>query len=61
MSDAIAENAGGPKSVKADGVEVAQHSLPDQIEADKYVRAKAAMVDPTKAFTRVRIVPPGAV
>lgn len=37
-----------------------QHSLADQIAADKYLGAKdAAARNPAKGFTRVKIVPPG--
>ena len=36
-----------------------QHSLPDQIAGEKHLGAKAAGRNPAKAFTRVKIVPPG--
>jgi hypothetical protein len=43
-------------------VTVQQHSLPDQIAADKYLAGKrAASRNPAKAFSRVKIVPPGTV
>ena len=59
--DIIEQNAAGPKQASADGVSTQQHSLKDQIEADKYLAGKdAASKDPTKAFTRVKIVPPGS-
>ena len=59
---AIEQNAAGPKQVSADGMTVQQHSLPDQIAADKYLAGKrAASKNPAKAFTRVKIVPPGTV
>ena len=62
LKDTIKENAFGPKQASADGVSTQQHSLADQIEADKYLAGKdAASKDPTKAFTRVKIVPPGTV
>ena len=62
LEDSIQTNAEGPKSASADGVSVQQHSLADQIAADKYLAAKtAAHADPRKAFTRVKIVPPGAI
>jgi len=38
----IEENAKQPKSVSADNVDVSQHSLRDQIEADKYLRNRSA-------------------
>ena len=62
ISDSMATNAAGPKSASADGVNVQQHSLLDQIEADKYALAKAAAhADPRKAFARFQIVSPGAI
>ena len=62
LKDTIQQNAQGPRQASVDGVSVQQHSLPDQIAADKYLAAKkAAATNPAKAFTRVKIVPPGAV
>ncbi len=62
LEDTIEQNATGPKQASADGVSVQQHSLGDQIEADKYLASKrAAARNPAKAFTRVKIVPPGTV
>jgi hypothetical protein len=42
VSDAIETAAKGPKRVRTDAGEVEQHSLADQIAADKYLAAKAA-------------------
>jgi len=61
LADTIKQNAQGPESAEADGVKVRQHPLPDQIAADKYLAGKAATANPAKAFTRVKIVPPGTV
>ncbi len=62
IENAIRQNAEGPESAEEDGVRMKQHPLPDQIEADKYLATKeAASRNPAKAFTRVKIVPPGAV
>jgi hypothetical protein len=62
VTDAIRQNAQGPESAEADGVKVKQHPLPDQIAADKYLAGKeAAQRNPARAFTRVKIVPPGTV
>ena len=62
LRDTIKQNAEGPESAEADGVKTKQHSLRDQIEADKYLASKdAALKNPAKAFTRVKIVPPGTV
>ena len=57
----ITENAEGPKQVLADGVNVTQHSLREQIEAHKYVAGQEASVDFRKSFSRVKIVSPGTV
>ena len=60
LKDAIKQNAEGPESASADGVQVKQHNLRDQIEADKYLAGKEAVSkNPAKAFVRVKIVPPG--
>jgi len=62
LKDAIKQNAEGPKQATVDGVTAQQHSLTEQIAADKYLADKDAVSkDPTKAFTRVKIVPPGTV
>jgi hypothetical protein len=62
LSETIAQNAAKPASAEADGVKATQHSLPDQIAADKYLAGKEAISrNPGKAFTRVKIVPPGTV
>jgi len=62
LKDAIKQNAEGPKQASADGVNVQQHSLDDQIAADKYLAGKEAVSkNPAKAFVRVKIVPPGTV
>ena len=43
IEDAIRKNAAGPKSAEVDGQRVEQHSLKDQIEADKYLASKDAV------------------
>jgi len=60
VENAIRQNAEGPESAEVDGVKVKQHPLPDQIAADKYLAGKDARRNPAKAFTRVKIVPPGS-
>ncbi len=59
LEDAIRENAAGPAEAHGDSGGVKQHSLPDQIAADKYLAGKRAAADPAKGFTRLKIVPPG--
>ena len=59
LENAIRENALGPAEAHGDAGGMKQHSLPDQIAADKYLAGKRAMANPAKSFTRVKIVPPG--
>ena len=61
LTDKIAQNAQGPAKAASDGTSMEQHSLPDQIAADKYLAQKQAGRDPAKALTRVKIIPPGTV
>ena len=62
LDNTIRENASGPKRASGDSGSIDQHSLADQIEADKYLAGKDAVSkNPAKAFTRVKIVPPGTV
>ena len=43
LEDAIKENAAGPKRVQGDSGSVDQHSLQDQIAADRYLASKEAV------------------
>ncbi|MFA6717279.1 MAG: hypothetical protein WCS27_18005 [Victivallaceae bacterium] len=43
LEEKIRDNASGPKSAESDGQKVEQHSLTDQIEADRYLNSKQAM------------------
>jgi hypothetical protein len=43
LEQKIKENASGPKSAESDGQKVEQHSISDQIEADRYLNSKAAV------------------
>jgi len=62
LKETIKQNAEGPESASADGVQVKQHGLRDQIEADKYLAGKDAVsTNPAKGITRVKIIPPGSV
>jgi hypothetical protein len=62
LADTIEQAAGTPESASADGTSAKARSIPDLIEADRYLASKrAAHADPRKALTRVKIVPPGAV
>jgi hypothetical protein len=59
LEDAIRTNADGPAEAHGDAGGMKQHSLPDQIAADKYLAGKRAAANPAKGFTRLKIVPPG--
>jgi len=61
LDDVIQENAAGPQEATVDGVRVTQHSLPDQIAADKHLASKRAMGRKNFGLTRVKVVPPGTV
>jgi len=43
LEDTIRENAAGPKRVQGDSGSMEQHSLQDQIAADKYLASKEAV------------------
>ena len=61
LDNAIETNAKGPKQAGADGVNVQQHSLPDQIAADKYLASKSALSSGSMGLRKRKIVPPGTV
>jgi len=60
VKDAIEKNALGPQSAKGDVGEVRQHSLKDQIEADRYLASREARSKPHKALRFAKLSPPGA-
>jgi hypothetical protein len=60
IKDAIQENAQGPKKVQGDAGTVEQHSLPDQIAADRYLASKQAVRSKSKGLQITKLVPPGA-
>jgi hypothetical protein len=43
ITETIAKNASGPKSAEVDGQRVEQHTLTEQIAADKYLASKDAV------------------
>jgi len=43
MTETIVKNATGPKSAEVDGQRVEQHTLTEQIAADKYLASKDAV------------------
>ncbi len=60
LSSTIATNAAGPASASGDTGSMTQHSLPDQIEADKYLAAKTAMSSSTSVGLRFIKIKPGS-
>lgn len=61
ITDAIEESAVGPRKVQGDEATVEQHSLLDQIAADKYIASKAAMTGTKHGIRFTKLVPPGTV
>lgn len=60
LSDNIQTNAGGPKKASRDGESAEQHSLPDQIAADKYLRSREATRSRGRGVQITKMKPPGA-
>lgn len=60
IADAIKENAAGPAKASGDSVSIEQHSIQDQIAADRYLASKRAAAKPHRGMRFTRIVPPGA-
>jgi hypothetical protein len=56
----IRRNAKAPKRVKGDSGEVEQHSLAEQIEADRYLESKKASRARGLGIRRTKMIPPGA-
>ena len=59
LTDTIRENASGPKSAKGDSISLEQHSLTEQIEADRYLSSKQAAKAKNLGLRIMKIVPPG--
>lgn len=57
VSDAIESAAKSPKRVRTDAGEVEAHSLREQIEADKYLAAKAAASSRSRGLRFNQITP----
>ena len=60
VKDAIEKNAQGPRSAKGDVGEVQQHSLKDQVAADRYLASKESGDNPTRSMRFTKLSPPGA-
>lgn len=60
LEQSIRDNAQGPKRAKGDSGEMEQHSLPDQVEADRYLNSKKAAKAKGLGVRMTKLVPPGA-
>lgn len=60
LENTIRENAQGPAKVSGDAGSVEQHSVSEQIEADRYLAAKQAAKSKRRGLRFNKIVPPGA-
>ena len=61
IENIIKENAAGPKRASGDAGSVEQHSLGDQIAADKHLGAKEAMKTKGLGIKLVKLSPGGTV
>jgi hypothetical protein len=59
LKDAILENALGPKKVSGDAGSVEQHSLKDQIEAERFLQSKKASRKPGLGIRLTKLSPDG--
>lgn len=59
IRDAIRENAAGPKAASDDSTSVEQHSIADQILADKYTRTVGAVDSNRNRGIRFSRITPG--
>ena len=60
LDDAIRTNAEGPRSASGDSGSMQQHSIPDQIAADRYLESKKAARTKGLGIRLAKVVPPGA-
>ena len=61
LENAISENATGPKRASGDAGSIEQHSLVDQIAADKHLGSKEAMKTKGLGIKLLKISPGGTV
>jgi len=61
LDNKIAENAAGPRKASGDSGSVEQHSLADQIAADKYLESKNASQSKGLGVKLVKLSPGGTV
>lgn len=61
IENSIDTNAQGPRKASGDSGSMEQHSLLDQIEADKYLESKRASRKAGLGIKLLKLKPPGAV
>ena len=60
LENTIRDNAAGPKRATGDSGSVEQHSLDDQIAADRYLASKKAARSKGLGIRLSKLVPPGS-
>jgi hypothetical protein len=60
LEQSIRESAQQPAKTSVDSVNVEQHSLADQIEADRYLASKQATRSKRLGLRFTKVIPPGA-
>ena len=60
LDNTIRDNAQGPSEASGDSGSMKQHSLREQIEADRYLNAKEAAKSKRLGIRTTKLVPPGA-
>jgi len=61
LDNTIRDNAAGPRRAAGDSGSMEQHSLSEQIEADRYLASKTAARSGSLGIRKAKLVPPGAV
>lgn len=59
LRETIANNAAGPAEARSDNSSAKQHSLADQIAADKYLKSQQAAASGGLGIKLFKLVPPG--
>ena len=59
LDETIRTNAEGPAKASGDSGSMEQHSLPDQIAADRYLESKKATKRKGLGISMKKLVPPG--
>lgn len=59
ISDNLADNAAAPKKSQGDSGSMEQHPLPDQIEADRYLKSQNALKNGSRLGYRRVLLRPG--